>query len=113
MLSALQVHVTSSAQTIATSRSFLFTLVGRLKEENHHLLKPYLFKHLKNENREAYLLGFPILADTDLTRFFEREGYALDEDHLTIDRQYSKQHDWLSLAHRTLQYKNDQAVQLR
>lgn len=107
MLSSLQVH-TNTEQPVATIPSFLFTLVGRLQAEEHALLKPYVFKHLKNENREAYLLSFDIKADADATHFFAREGYTLDEHHLTIDSQYSNQHDWLSLAHGTLIYRNPQ-----
>ncbi len=107
MLSSLQVHA-NAERPLATIPSFLFALVGHLKEEDHPLLKPYAFKHLKNENREAYLLSFDIKVDTEVTRFFAREGYTLREDHLSIDRLHSNKFDWLSLAHRTLQYKNDQ-----
>lgn len=107
MLPSLQVHETAK-KPIATSHSFLFTLVGCLKEEDHDLIKPYVFKHIKNENREAYLLGFPILPDTEETYFFQEQGYALIEHHLTIDRQYSNQHDCLSLAHGTLIYRHTQ-----
>ena len=108
MLPSLQVHATAEQQPIATLPSFLFTLIGYLQAEDHVLIKPYVFKHLKNENREAYLLGFPILTDTAVTRFFEKKGYRLDEHHLTIDSQYSNQHNWLSLAHGTLIYRHSQ-----
>jgi len=104
MLSSLQVQATAQQRPLATIPSFLFTLIGYLQTENHDLLKPYVFKHLKNENREAYLLGFPIIPEAEVTHFFDREGCALTEDHLSIESLYSNKLDWLSLAHRTLQY---------
>ncbi len=86
--------------------SFLYTLVLRLKAEEHVLLKDYRYKaSTTSEGCDGYiLLKFPIIPGAEENGFFE--GYNLEDYHLRIDQSYSNEQDWLSIAHCTLAYRS-------
>lgn len=82
--------------------SFLFKFIQRLVNDQDPAIAEYQCEYLKNHDREAYLLKFNISDVMQVSSCFT--GYQLRDYHLSVDRYYSNQLDWLSLAHATLVY---------